>query len=315
MPKRKNKTRNPIADYLVYVALRLFETVVHILGVSTSYAIARFFGDLMYKFDRKHRRIAMEHLRRSFPDWDEPRRAKVARECCHELMFFGLELMLTTRLVNLWRWKRYIRLRDMSEPLRMVIERERGMIFLTGHYGNFEVAGYTMATLGLPTVSVARMQDNRYLNEHLLGIRQKKGQTILDKKGATAEIPNLLQQGEVVCLVADQDAGRKGVFVDFFGRKASTYKSFGLMAMNFNVPVVVGYGRRLGDTYKFEVGVQRIIQPEEWADKDDPLRWITEQYTHALEDIVREQPGQYWWFHRRWKHRPRGEQQPKDGIA
>ena len=79
-----------------------------------------------------------------------------------------------------------------------------------------------------------------------------------------------------VGFIADQDAGHKGVFVDFFGRPASTYKAIALLAMRHGAPVVVGYGRRLGAEYKFEIGVNRIILPGEWADKDDPMTWITE---------------------------------------
>ena len=67
--------------------------------------------------------------------------------------------------------------------------------------------------------------------------------------------------------------------------------------------------------YHFEIGIQRIIHPHEWADKHDPLRWITQQYTAALEQVVRTSPEQYLWIHRRWKHRPRGEKQSPDGIA
>ena len=107
--------------------------------------------------------------------------------------------------------------------------------------------------------------------------------------------------------VADQNAGTKGLFVDFFGRKASTYKSIGLLAMEYEVPVVIGYARRVGDRFKFRVGVDDIIHPEDWKDQADPLRYITQRYTTALENIIRVDPGQYWWVHRRWKTRPKGE--------
>jgi KDO2-lipid IV(A) lauroyltransferase len=70
---------------------------------------------------------------------------------------------------------------------------------------------------------------------------------------------------------------------------------------------VVGYSRRIGNRFFFELGVSRIILPEEWADKDDPLKWVTAEYTRAIEQFVREDPTQYWWLHRRWKHRPKEE--------
>jgi KDO2-lipid IV(A) lauroyltransferase len=117
----------------------------------------------------------------------------------------------------------------------------------------------------------------------------------------------LTSSGASLGFIADQDAGRKGLFVDFFGRKASTYKSIGLLAITNNLPVVVGYSRRLENHFYFEIGVNRIIFPEEWADRDDPLTWITAEYTKAIEEFIRQDPTQYWWLHRRWKHRPKEE--------
>ncbi|HEV8290361.1 MAG TPA: lysophospholipid acyltransferase family protein, partial [Tepidisphaeraceae bacterium] len=101
--------------------------------------------------------------------------------------------------------------------------------------------------------------------------------------------------------------GSKGIFVDFFGRKASTYKSIGLLAMQYECPIVVGYSRRIDNRFKFKIGAQDVIFPEDWKNQEDPLRYITQRYTKALEDMIRVDPGQYWWVHRRWKSRPKGE--------
>ena len=73
------------------------------------------------------------------------------------------------------------------------------------------------------------------------------------------------------------------------------------------LPIVVGYARRIDNKFFFEIGCTRIIMPEEWADKKDPLLWVTAEYTKAIETFVREDPTQYWWLHRRWKHRPKDE--------
>jgi KDO2-lipid IV(A) lauroyltransferase len=115
---------------------------------------------------------------------------------------------------------------------------------------------------------------------------------------------SILSEGASLGFIADQDAGRKGLFVDFFGRKASTYKSIGLLAITQNIPVCVGYARRKGD-FLFEIGTTRLITPEQWEDKKDPLLWLTQEYTSAIEKFIREEPSQYWWLHRRWKHQPK----------
>ena len=309
------KPRNKILDYLVYLGMRLFAMFVHMFPPRASYRTAAFLGLLIHRFDHRHRRIAVEHLRRSFPDWSEAEIQRVAKESLKSLVYLGLEVLLTTRLITPLTWHRYVRLANLSETLRILLERRTGVILVTGHYGNFELIGYTMATLGFPSVSVARPLDNPYVNEFLQGVRERTGQSILHKKGAVASIEDVLAARGTLAFLADQDAGRKGLFVDFFGRRASTYKSIGLMAREFDAPIVVGYGRRLGTDFRFEMGVQRVIHPHEWKDKPDPLEWITREFSAALETIIRSAPEQYLWVHRRWKHRPDGQPKPPDGIA
>jgi len=188
------------------------------------------------------------------------------------------------------------------------MQEGRGLLMVAAHYSNFEIMGYLLGLFGFNIYSIARPLDNKYINRYLYDVRKRVGQRIIDKKGAASLMENLILKGSTVCFIADQDAGKKGVFVDFFGRKASTYKSIGLLAVTSQLPIVVGYSRRVGNRFFFEIGVNRIIFPEEWADKDDPLKWVTAEYTRAIEDFVRQDPSQYWWLHRRWKNRPKEEQ-------
>ena len=187
------------------------------------------------------------------------------------------------------------------------MQEGNGLLMLTAHYSNFEIMGYLLGLFGFNVYSIARPFDNKFLNKYLYGVRELVGQKIIDKKGAATMMNEIVSTGATLCFIADQDAGRKGVFVDFFGRKASTYKSIGLLAITNNIPIAVAYSRRVENRFFFEIGVKRIIFPEEWADKDDPLKWVTAEYTKAIEEFIREDPSQYWWLHRRWKHRPKEE--------
>jgi KDO2-lipid IV(A) lauroyltransferase len=162
---------------------------------------------------------------------------------------------------------------------------------------------------------VARPLDNRYVWEYMVELLAGTGQAFLYKKGAMQTAGGVLSKRGALSMVADQDAGRRGLFVDFFGRPASTYRSIALLAVRHQVPVVVGYGKRLSDRFQFEIGVERIIRPHEWAGRDDEVTWITQEFTRALEAVIRRAPDQYLWVHRRWKHRPDGTRAAGDGIA
>ncbi len=318
MPKRKDKHKRQQGwiGWLQYTGLRLFTALIQSFPVSWNYLTCRLIGDLLYFLDRKHRTRAERHLRLSFPDWPDEQIRKTARRSMRNMVYLGLEVLYTPRLITPNLWRRHIDLAErMPETLRLLIQRKRGVLLLTGHFGNWEVLGYLLATLGLPTVSVARRLDNPRVDEFVLGVRERTGQRILDKKGASREMHELLTENEAIGFIADQDAGRRGMFVDFFGRKASAYKTIALLAIRYEVPIVCGYSIRHGDRYHFTVGAQRLIYPEQWAQADDPVRWITQAYTNALEEMIRRKPEQYLWVHRRWKHRPKGEVQPEDGIA
>jgi KDO2-lipid IV(A) lauroyltransferase len=301
------KPRNDLIDRLQYLGLRIVSMLLHCWPVDANLRTARLLGDLVYAIDKKHRRRAIANLTRSFPHLSQNQIEQLARRSMQTLFMFFVETLFTTRLIHIDTWRKYVELENLHDVLDLLVRKKTGLIMLTGHYGNFEISNYVLGTLGFETVAIGRPLDNPYVNQWLMDVRQKQGSRIIAKKGATDEITDVLEQKGCVGFVADQNAGPKGIFVDFFGRKASTYKSIGLLAMEYNVPVVVGYARRLGDRFRFKIGVQDIIHPEDWQDQPDPLRYITQRYSKAIEDFVSADPGQYWWVHRRWKTRPKGE--------
>ena len=138
------------------------------------------------------------------------------------------------------------------------------MILLTGHYGNWEMAGYLFGIFGFPTYSVARTLDNPYLEQFLRSFRERTGQRLIPKAGGYDQILEVLQSGQTLSMLADQDAGQRGMFVDFFGRPASTHKAIALLAIEHQAPVVVGVARRIGPGFQYEIRCADIIEPGEF---------------------------------------------------
>ncbi len=304
-----------IGEYAAYVALRVFHALVHMFPIDLNLRTARLFGYLWYRFSRRHRERAMDNLRRSFrSEMSDEQLDRITLQSMQQMAMMAMEVLFEPRLISEWTWPRYLRLRGLDEALRILLQH-RGCIMLTGHYGNWELLGFTLASLGFDMVAVMRPLDNPYLNEWLVDIRERRGLKLLYKKGVARSADEVLDSGAALCFIADQNAGRKGLFVDFFGRAASTYKSIGLLAMRHQVPIVVGCARRLSDRFDYEIHVNRVIHPHEWADQPDELLWITQEYTRAIEEFVRVDPSQYLWVHRRWKTRPKNETEPTAGAA
>ncbi len=299
------KSKTGFKAWLLYALVRVAFCVVQMFPIEWNLRTARLLARFWIRVMPRHRERAIAGLKHAYGDeLSDEKIRKLAEKSLANVVMFAIEAVCVPRMITTSTWPRYIQLHQVDELMRTLLAN-RGAILITGHYGSFEIMGHLLAAVGYPMVSVMRPVDNFYINNFLVRSRQIRGMKLLNKKGASAEVSTLLEEGSLVGFVADQDAGRKGVFVDFFGQPASTYKSIGLLAMSTNRPIAVGYGRRLGDHAQYEVGIARIILPEEWRDKPDPLRWITQTYTSALETVIREEPSQYWWLHRRWKSKPR----------
>jgi KDO2-lipid IV(A) lauroyltransferase len=302
--RKKKKRHNPLVDWLLYVAVRILVVFLSISNIETNLRFARFLGRLLWTHYQRGRQRALDNLRASFPEKSEEWIQETGRRSFENLVMLTIDVLFTPRLVSKNNWRLYSRYKN-AEYIKWLMKERKGLLIVTGHYGNFEILGYLMGLFGFDIYSVARPLDNKYLNRYLYGVRQRRGLKLIDKKGAATLMPEIVREGSTLGFIADQDAGKKGIFVDFFGRKASTYKSIGLLAITYNLPIAVGYCRRIDNRFFFEFGATRLILPQEWADKADPLQWITAEYTKAIEDFVREDPTQYWWLHRRWKTQPR----------
>jgi KDO2-lipid IV(A) lauroyltransferase len=291
-----------------YVGLRLWSLVIGCFPIELNLHTGRLLGGVWWRLMKRHRERAMENLRPALgAQYSEEELLGIARRSFeHFAQLYLVELPLTPRLITEWSWARYVELDALGPALRILLDG-RGAIMLTAHFGNYELLGYAIARLGLPLTAVMRPLDNPLVNDYLERSRRAGGVTLLYKRGAMESAEEILGDGGTLCFIADQDAGRKGVFAEFFNRKASWYKSIALLAMLKRVPLIVGSATRVGRRFRYRIHVDRIIRPQEWESQDDPLMWITQAFATALEAAIRRAPEQYLWAHRRWKTRPKEE--------
>jgi len=301
----RHKVRRPWLDYLVYLAVRVVVALAQMFTIEQSYALARSLAWVMYKLDGRHRQVGIENLRMAYGEaLGDADRDRIVRGVYRHFCMMIMELLHTPRKIHLTNWRQYIQLVG-HEPILDRLMTGGPIILLTGHYGNWEIAGYLFGMFGYPTYSVARTLDNPYLERFLRAFRERTGQKLIAKSGGYDQILEVLQSGRALSMLADQDAGQRGMFVDFFGRPASTHKAIALLAIEHQAPVVVGVARRIGPGFRYEIRCAEIIEPAEFDGSADDARLLTQRYTSALEQLVRQDPSQYLWLHRRWKHQPR----------
>ena len=289
-------------DYSAYLIVRAFLSVVQALPMSTCERISDQLGKLCWHILRLRRSVVEENLKTAFPDLSEEKRDKIALGMWQHLFLMVMEIAHAPRKVHRTNWKDHSSIADTSEVLRCLID-ERPTIIICGHLGNFEMGGVLVALHGFPTHTIARPLDNPYLDRFFNSFRQSTGQYMLPKQGSSQEIEEVLNEGGVLGLLGDQDAGVRGCWTDFFGRPASTHKAVGLFTLSSQAPTFVCASVRQGPM-KFEMQVSEVIDPQQEGFQYGSVPSLIEWYSRHLENLISKSPTQYWWVHRRWKPRP-----------
>jgi KDO2-lipid IV(A) lauroyltransferase len=297
------KPRRPAFDLAVYLAVRAVVCAVQAVPARWAFAFAELLARIAYRVDKRHRLVAADNLRHAFPDLGPAAADRLVRGCYRHFCTLIVEIALLPRKMHVHNWRRYASLVSRGRVVGGLLDR-RPLLIVTAHFGNWEMAGFMLGALGFKTFAIARVLDNPHLGRFLKSFRQKTGQTIIAKKDDFDRLSAALRAGGKVATLGDQDAGPRGVFVEFFGRPASAHKAVALMAIEYDALMAVVGVPRVGGPMRYETVCEDLIDPREYADRPDAVKAITQRYHAALERLIRRHPEQYFWLHRRWKTRP-----------
>lgn len=297
----------PILDYFVYLIVRVFICLVQSMRYETCRAIAQGLAYFAAEVVGVRRKLVDENLRHAFPEMSALERRELTLKMWEHLFKLAIEAAHSPRKIHDVNWRKVVELDNVEQVHRMLCE-DRPLIFVTGHFGNFEIGGYLLGLLGYPTYTIARKLDNPYLNDFVEEFREITGQHILSKNDGAEPVMEVLERNETLTLLADQHAGRRGYWIDFFGRPASAYKAIAVMSLKYNAPVAVCYATRLSDRpMHFRMKIAGIYDPKKPIPGIESVKDITQWYSSLLEEGIREQPDQYWWIHNRWKSRDKSQ--------
>lgn len=182
----------------------------------------------------------------------------------------------------------------------------KGVIFITGHCGNWELLAIMSSYKVAPLSVVARPLNNPYLNTFLEKARSRYGNRAIYKKGALRAILATLKDGGLVGILMDQAVlPDEGYVISFLGRGAWTTKMPALLARKTGAPAVPVFIRRTGEGH--EITVHPEVSLSSNSNQEEAVREDTERFSSFIEDYIRENPSQWLWMHRRWKRVPQGE--------
>jgi Kdo2-lipid IVA lauroyltransferase/acyltransferase len=265
-------------------------------------------GSLAFNFSGRRKQSARINLDIIFSDSKSSgEKNKIIKESFQNLTVSALQCLWVTADTE-YRVRGLIE----GEPagldlLRQCLEKNKGIFFLTAHYGNWEIMGLFHGYLGIcPLSSIARKLDNPYLDRVVKKLRTASGNKIIYRDESPLKIVRELKNNGSVAVMMDQNTAKGGVFVDFFGKKAATPRALALLSYRTGTPILplFCYPTDKG-TYHIKYGPE-IKLAKSNNRENDILNW-THHYEQFIENIIQENPAPWMCGHRRWKTRPPAE--------
>jgi KDO2-lipid IV(A) lauroyltransferase len=291
---------------LEYAAAWPFIKILGLMPRPLSRAFGIGLGRAVYLLHVRLRRVGMRNLALAFPDKTEAERAVILR---------GVFTSLGRQLAELCQFPKYtpenveqVVVYDGLENYERAYARGKGVLFLTAHFGAWELSAFAHSLHGHWLHVVMRPMDNEYLDRLIQSYRTMHGNKTVAKDDFVRGLLAAMKAGEVVGILMDTNmTPPQGVFVDFFGIPACTASGLARIALRTDAAVVPGFTIWDETLGKYRLRFDPAVELVRTGDLEADIVANTQRFTRVIEDYVRKHPEQWLWVHRRWKTRPEGE--------
>ena len=308
MTRRRSRARW-LRDRLEYAGFLAVYGLLAALPLAVAMRLAAAGASLAIRLDRRHRNIGLINLAIAFPERSlAERRAilvasyrnlgRMVAECTHLARLTPANVRSVVDFEDEAYWASVLPRQPTTS----------GLLVLTGHFGNWELFAYAHGLLGHPVHLVHQTIKNPLIDAFVERMRGRAGTRQLRKHGAARGVLRALKEGSLMVLPLDQNASRRtGVFVDFFGRAASTNAGFARIVALSGVPVCPAFLVREGTGPRHRIVILPRVPFAGMANHDQAAVELTQRCTAVLEDMIRRHPDHWLWTHKRWRTRPPGE--------
>ncbi|GAA4827348.1 lysophospholipid acyltransferase family protein [Algivirga pacifica] len=265
-------------------------------------------GSMVYHIMSKERAKTIKHLTMAYgAEKSEEEIRQMAKNSWINIGKNAVDIIRYRTINNLEDYQKIVKVEGL-EHLEQAYKEGNGVVGLTAHLGAFEMVGTFPFELGYPINIVGTALKDPRLNELLVGNRTLKGAKYIQRGQNTIKLIKALKNGEIVFLLIDQDTQKvQNVFVDFYGKKASTPVGATVLASRTGAAVIpMGIKRMKDDTHLLTIKPK--LELVDTGDTEADLVSNTQILSNSLEEFIRDAPEQWIWMHERWKTRPEGEQ-------
>ena len=288
-------------DYIAYIIVRSLNIILGFVPISISLWIGRRLGSLAFFFNKKRRVIAYASLKAAFAKEKSPSELRAITKRVYQNMVQTFMEVLNLTKINRKYVDEYVKIPHV-ERIQNAAKSGRGTILLTAHFGDWEMSSLVSSVIGFPILVLAREQKMKRLNELLNRLRESNGCKVIRKGMQTKNILKALHGKNIVGILSDQDAGKNGMFVDFFGRPTSCHSGPFEIAKHTGSLILPNFIVRTGGPYH-TVHLEEYIDFKTTKSADD-VKENLQKFTKLLESYVRKYPDQWLWLHKRWKSTP-----------
>lgn len=298
---RMNAPRVTLTHRLEYAATRTLVFVLGLLGWRLAGRIGGKLARLAYWPFGIRRGVTERQVAAAFPDFSADRVREVARRSYDSLGRTSIETALLPTFSKETLASMFERV-DNWEVIEEARALGRGIVVVTGHLGNWEIAGAYIASR-IPFHAVSRRMQNPIFDAYLTRTRAKGGMQMIWDGDAVRVSPRVLRQNNAVAFLADQDGlGLASTFVPFFGRPAKTPRGPAVFALRLDAPMVFGVSVRQ-PSGRYALILESVTAPKT-GDREADVDALVLAFTQKLEAMIRRYPEQYFWQHRRWRRQP-----------
>ena len=294
--------------FFIRALFKAASRIAAILPERVTYALCVGLAMFGYKRFPRFRRMARAHLDIAFGAEKSPAEIETILRQTYANQGRNLAEFLMIPHKNADWVNRKVHLNDPGDHLNRELAQGRGVIAVGAHIGNIELVCAWIGVNKLPMVTVVKAQRDALFTKFLTDVRSKwDTQMIFRARGVKRECLKQMGENKIIGLVADQNVARNGVFVDFFGKKASTAVGPADIAMQTGRPVLPAFWATRNPDNTLTVHVLDPIAMRDSGDRAADLVHNAQLYTTAIENFVRAYPAEYLWWHQRWKTRPADE--------
>lgn len=276
-----------IKNFITRLSFNLIQIFCSVIKPSLRSIIGKLVGALFFYIFKKRKKLAYSQLKQSFPNKNNKELLKILKKTHSHFGQMFLDALCIEKIIK----NEKIKIINEKTLLKLKSNKE-GFILLTGHFGNWEIIPAWMSKNNFNIKTVTQNQKNKGAQLFFNNLRKKNGFNPVSIHYSSHKMINFLKKGNTLILASDQDAGKKGEFINFFGRAASTPRGASVFYEKTKCKVVVAFCIRKKFNYCIEF---IIIEPSK------KYTSIMHQFTELLEQRIKKKPHQYLWFHRRWK--------------